>query len=276
MTAGTRVTLTGTAVLIAMVSLFAARPVLLDRAEYALVDWRFQQRGPRAPVGRVGVVAVDARSIDALGRWPWSRSILAELIDRLTEAGVTAIGLDFIFSETETPRDVEAARVARRALAETGMGSALDIAVLDRVLAARDTDERLAAASRRSQRTVIGYFFRTGLGEEDDPAKLSITLRTLRRSRFNFTKAPTQSRAPILTCTGVEANIPILQESARRGGFISATRDPDGVLRRAPMVTRCGGVCDSALTTSLGLVLMVSGVGSALISCGAPLRQCGA
>ena len=67
MTAGTRVSLAGAAVLVAMLGLFAARPLLLDRAEYALVDWRFQQRGLLEPVGGVAVVAIDARSIDALG-----------------------------------------------------------------------------------------------------------------------------------------------------------------------------------------------------------------
>ena len=113
--------------------------MLLDRAEYALVDWRFQQRGPEAPAGSVGVVAIDARSVDALGRWPWSRSVIAELIDRLTDANVTAIGLDFIFSEAETPRDIEAARVARRVLAETGTGSDDDIAALDRAIKEGDT-----------------------------------------------------------------------------------------------------------------------------------------
>ena len=257
MTAGTRITLAGSAVLIAMVGLFATRPVLLDRAEYALVDWRFQQRGAREPVGRVGVVAIDARSIDALGRWPWSRSVVAELIERLTEADVSAIGLDFVFSEAETPRDIEAVRVARRALVETGTGSREDIAVLDRVLAEVDTDERLADAIHRSRRCVLGYFFRTGRGEENDLAGLPSTLRTLRRSKFSVAKAPLDSRAPILTCTGVEANIPILQESARRAGFFSAQKDLDGALRRAPLVARCGGEFYMAL--AIGVLEIVSG-----------------
>ena len=257
MTAGTRVNLAGAAVLVAMLGLFAARPLLLDRAEYALVDWRFQQRGLLEPVGRVGVVAIDARSIDALGRWPWSRSVMAELIDRLTEAQVSAIGLDFVFSETETPRDIEAARVARRVLSETGMGSGEDLRALDRVLAGGDTDARLADAIRRSQRTVLGYFFRTGLGEEDDPAQLPHTLRTLRRSKFSVAKAPKGSRAPILTCTGVEANIPMLQEAGRRSGFFSAQKDQDGALRRAPLVARCGG--DFYMPLALGVFEIVTG-----------------
>jgi adenylate cyclase len=62
------------------------------RADNALYDlnmeyWRYK------PSGDVVIVAVDARSIDALGNWPWPRAIHGRLIDRLTDLGVNAIGM---------------------------------------------------------------------------------------------------------------------------------------------------------------------------------------
>ncbi len=53
------------------------------------------------------VVAIDERSLDEIGRWPWRRSVYARLIDQLTAADVRAVGLDIILSEpdTEHPND---------------------------------------------------------------------------------------------------------------------------------------------------------------------------
>jgi adenylate cyclase len=55
-----------------------------------------------APSDDVVIVAIDPKSLDALGSWPWPRSIHARLIDRLTDLGVSAIGMNVTMSETDT------------------------------------------------------------------------------------------------------------------------------------------------------------------------------
>jgi CHASE2 domain-containing sensor protein/signal transduction histidine kinase len=47
------------------------------------------------------IVAVDEKSLDTLGRWPWSRQVHAKLVDRLTQAGAKAIVLDILFAEPD-------------------------------------------------------------------------------------------------------------------------------------------------------------------------------
>ena len=49
----------------------------------------------------VVLVAIDESSLAELGRWPWPRHVHAELIDRLTSAGVRAVALDIAFTEPE-------------------------------------------------------------------------------------------------------------------------------------------------------------------------------
>ncbi|MFP8876209.1 MAG: adenylate/guanylate cyclase domain-containing protein [Myxococcota bacterium] len=232
----------GRAALALSVGLFYAHPWLLDRAEYALLDWRFRMRGESAPNHPVVVVAVDAESLDELGRWPWPRSVLATLIERLDEAQVRAIGLDMIFSEQETAIDADVLREARRVLAEHGGDGAEatdGIRRIDDALAEADTDAALAAAIRKSGRVVLGYFFRTGVDEADGPERLADARRSIRRSQVSVARAPVESRAPILTCTGLETNLREFQQAARRSGFFTATLDPDGAVRRAPLVARC-------------------------------------
>ncbi|PUA16361.1 CHASE2 domain-containing protein [Glaciimonas sp. PCH181] len=48
------------------------------------------------------IVAIDDYSISQLGRWPWRRSLHAQLIDVITQAQPRAIGLDVIMPEPET------------------------------------------------------------------------------------------------------------------------------------------------------------------------------
>lgn len=50
---------------------------------------------------RIVVIAVDDKSLSALGRWPWPRRIHADLLDRLREAHPKGIGFDVMFSEPD-------------------------------------------------------------------------------------------------------------------------------------------------------------------------------
>ena len=73
---------------------------LLSRVDNVIYDigQNLQQEKPPADVV---IVAVDENSLSQLGRWPWSRRVHANLIDRLKLEGASAIGFDVIFSEPD-------------------------------------------------------------------------------------------------------------------------------------------------------------------------------
>ena len=60
---------------------------------------RLNQGMSRVADDRILVVAIDEKSLDELGRWPWSRRIHARLIDRLSAAGVRGVALNILLSE---------------------------------------------------------------------------------------------------------------------------------------------------------------------------------
>ena len=74
----------------------------------------------------VAIVDIDEASLAKYGQWPWPRTRLAMLVDRLTEAGAAAIAFDIVFPEANrTSPDLladsiehidEATRTALRAL----------------------------------------------------------------------------------------------------------------------------------------------------------------
>ncbi|CAD5203089.1 CHASE2 domain-containing protein [Pseudomonas sp. FEN] len=54
---------------------------------------------------RILIVTLDERSLRALGRWPWPRSVHAELLERLRAAEVRGVLFDVIFSEPDRAGD---------------------------------------------------------------------------------------------------------------------------------------------------------------------------
>lgn len=69
--------------------------------EAQLLDLRLRLR-PAAPVsGAVVLLRIDDRSLAEFGRWPWSRTTIAALLERLQAAGARTIGLDLLLVEPE-------------------------------------------------------------------------------------------------------------------------------------------------------------------------------
>lgn len=59
---------------------------------------------PRAPLKDIVIISIDDKSIQAIGRWPWNRTVHAQLLEKLGKKPV-AIGYDVSFPETSTATD---------------------------------------------------------------------------------------------------------------------------------------------------------------------------
>ncbi len=77
---------------------------LLETLDLKYSDFRFRFRGPKKSQTtdpQVALITIDDRSIEELGRWPWTRSLTAEVLENAMKLNPKAIGLDVIFSEPE-------------------------------------------------------------------------------------------------------------------------------------------------------------------------------
>ena len=61
----------------------------------------------RPPHPDIVVVAIDERSIAAIGRWPWRRALHAELLRQISLQEPQAIGMDILFTEEDTVNPVD-------------------------------------------------------------------------------------------------------------------------------------------------------------------------
>jgi adenylate cyclase len=95
----------------------------IERQDTIIADLRMRLAPPQLDP-RIVIVDIDSRSLAEIGRFPWSRNILARLVRQLTShyrAG--AVGFDISFPEPDTPgrgraeRHPGAAARARRAQA---------------------------------------------------------------------------------------------------------------------------------------------------------------
>ncbi|MES9900583.1 MAG: CHASE2 domain-containing protein, partial [Sedimenticola sp.] len=118
-----------------LLTLFLVASDWLQRWDNLIYDAQLTLMSRPAAVDTV-IVAIDDASLNALGRWPWTRDIHGNLVERLSKAGAKAIFLDILFSE-ETPgqpqqdqRLVEAVRESGRVflpvvVEERGLGGQL-------------------------------------------------------------------------------------------------------------------------------------------------------
>lgn len=64
-------------------------------------DLKYKYREPRSSQAPVALLAVDDDSIREIGRWPWSRDLIVEMLENPLELGARNLGMDIIFSEPE-------------------------------------------------------------------------------------------------------------------------------------------------------------------------------
>ena len=74
--------------------------ILIEGLNNRMQDTFFQLRGPKANMDEVVIVDVDKRSLDAVGQWPWPRSLIGKVVNTLIEDDVRVIGFDIVFAES--------------------------------------------------------------------------------------------------------------------------------------------------------------------------------
>jgi adenylate cyclase len=199
----------------------------------------FLRSAPAHPsTGSVTIVDIDEASLASLGQWPWPRYRLARLLERIWEAGAAAVGLDMVFAEPDrTSLEVLSGEIYR----DLGMSISLKGLPAE----ARNTDRSLAKALAEGP-FVLGYQFEfeSALGE-------SCVLHPL-RAAIHSAVVPGNS-SNLFDAAGVVCNLPALSRAADSSGFLNATPDSDGVLRRVPLVIRHGGLIYPSLALAVYL-----------------------
>ena len=183
----------------------------MQQIEAQLLDLRFRLRPPAPPSDDIVLVLIDDASIREVGRWPWSRAVIAEGLGRLAAAGARTIGIDLLFAEAEPSAVPEVFRDRlRQALGDLG-------SFLDNL----SGDAELAGQMRGAGNVVLPFSF--GVGGPAD-ADLPEPPAAVAATAFRIVHGPGTARSmPPLSPTSVLAPIPELAEAASTLGHTNAS-----------------------------------------------------
>lgn len=92
--------------------LYLTNPVWLKQLNWLLHDQIVKQAANEEFVESVVLIDIDEESIQLLSAWPWSRSLLANLIEKISEHGAKVIALDIIFPDKSDAIDDDALQSA--------------------------------------------------------------------------------------------------------------------------------------------------------------------
>jgi CHASE2 domain-containing sensor protein/nitrogen-specific signal transduction histidine kinase len=112
---GDRIT---TALLLVGITLVLSVTGALSRIDNVIYDTAQQHTNRDIPADIV-LVTIDEQSLSTLGRWPWSRRMHAQLIERLHADGAKVIGFDVMFAEPQMD-DPQADRMLAAAMGKAG------------------------------------------------------------------------------------------------------------------------------------------------------------
>lgn len=163
----------------------------------------------------VRVIAIDDASLASLGQWPWPRTVIALIIDKLQEMGARAIAFDVIFSEPDrtSPEQIALSFQQNHALSDA--------------LLQMPTHDTILAESVRKSRVEIGF-----------PIESRTTNAPLPPVKAHFLSFGGDARDWLPPYGGGLASLPLLTAAEAGSGAISLEPDNDGILRSIPLVYR--------------------------------------
>ncbi len=204
-------------VVLAAAVLFALKdPFFIVALREGVFD-AYQRLRPRAyQPTPVKIVDIDEASLSRIGQWPWPRSRLAELVDRLQALEASAIVFDMLFAEPD--------RTSPRLVLQQWRDAALPA----EWLAKFEDFDAMFARSLSAASTVTGFAL-VGRAEGAPP---------IRHAGFAFVGADPLPFVPAYR--GSVTSLPAIERAAAGNGALNVGFAAGGIIRRVPLLLALG------------------------------------
>jgi adenylate cyclase len=218
----------------------------LQRLEGWLYDHKVRLFAPGTPDPRIVIVDIDEPSLARLGRWPWGRDKLAEVVDTLFERhGVALVGLDLILAEPDRSTGLPALEALAR---QPGLDQEALRRAVGTLRPRLDNDARFATSLSKHP-VVLGFH----LSQVEGAARNGVLPAPLVRM------AEVQGRATLVArWNGWGANLESFQSVAAGAGQLNAQVDRDGTTRRAQLLAEVDGDLYGNFALNLARMLLGS------------------
>ena len=239
--------------LVHAVELWGLRLPLIGNLEAIVYDTRLQLTMPGGVDQRIVILDIDENSLaerekGGEGRWPWPRDRLALLLDKLFDKyEIAVLGFDVVFAERDESSGI-------RVLERLGARELRDVSqfqsVLKQIKPNLEYDD-IFANKMKGRPVVMGYIFS---GEQEGLAPKKGVLPPPIFTTKSFAGTPIRTTS----WNGYTANLDVLQKSAANAGHFNSHTDPDGIVRRVPMLAEYNGAYYEPLSLAMVRVLLGS------------------
>ena len=185
---------------------------------------------PYDPASPVRIVAIDETSLDKLGQWPWPRVYLAQIVDRLTELGAAAVGIDVILAEPDRMSPENIAALVPEGAKREALVAALEGAPRNDFLLAR----ALTAAPSVLGVALDKQPIDPGVGDR------STATRAFAEPKLGFAFAGDDPREFVPAFQSVTAPLAALSQASAGIGALNWLPDRDRVVRTVPLLFQLG------------------------------------
>ena len=229
------------AILVGALALRVADPAGLQRLRDYAFD-SFQRLKPREYQADlpVRIVDIDEASLRELGQWPWPRTILARLVDKLVEQGVAVIAFDIVFAEPD-----------RSSLSQVlkDLPAGVDREALARLAANMPDNDRVFAEAIAKAPVVTGFAFEPK-GTTKPPKRFLGLAHNSGEGKMD--KVPELIRTFVPQQQGAVNTIDVIEAAAKGNGSINPDVGAE-IVRRVPMMFRLANYRDEDLFPSLAI-----------------------
>ena len=218
---------------------------VLQRLDDIIYDARLRASMPQTLDERIVIVDIDEKSLAEIGRWPWSRNRLADLVEELFERQKTALlGFDLVFAEEDDSSGLKRLKLLAQNELREQAGFTEKLTQIQPHL---DYDALFAKAIEKRP-VVLGYYLTSDRDGRVNGVLPSPVMRTdsLKGRPVKFT-----------SWNGFGANIEPLAKAAPVAGFFNSITDGDGVVRSIPLLAEYKGQYYESL--SLAIFRMMAG-----------------
>ncbi len=174
---------------------------------------------------RVVIVDIDEKSLSVLGRWPWGRNLLGDLVTTLfDDYNINIMGFDAVFPEPDASSGLGTLEYLAREQLKDHQGF-LD--ALEKMRKELNFDQRFAE-SLKNRRVVLGY----AILDTDNSVSGQLPTPVFPLSRLHdFDSTPYEA-------IGYASNLSIFEEASLSSGYFNLHPSSDGLTRTVPLLYR--------------------------------------
>jgi adenylate cyclase len=199
---------------------------------------------PRGVDSRIVILDIDEKSLGEIGRWPWSRNVMADLVNKLFDKyGIAILGFDVIWAERDTSSGID----SLDALATSNLKEVSAFQQAYKEVRPKLDYDGLFAEAIKGRAVVLGYYFNS----EQNAVKVN-TLPEPVLPKGTFAGR----NIPFFQWHGYTGNLPIYVKNAASAGHFNPLIDFDGVARRVPLILEYEGAYYESLSLAMVRTLL--------------------